>query len=149
MANHENHSFRAAWEGDADKIQEMTLGQWGPETNKPPLQIAIVDTNGFSPFAIAALRHHRSVAKLILTIADAQYEGSEHVQHRQYTMPGSYSDEDSDDDEDELSISSKLVNEKFTIDDITALPKSVASKVSGKHQTPKARDFFRLNCDSI
>lgn len=137
MADQEDHSYRAAWEGNAERIQELTLTPWGPEKNNPPLQIAIADTSGFSPFAIAAIRHHKNVAKLILTIADAQHERTENIQRRQYTMLGDYLDEYSDDDEDDLDISSRLINEKVTVDDITALPTSVASKVSGKNRIGK------------
>ena len=143
MSNQENYSYRAAWDGDTEKIQELTMTPWGPEKNNPPLQVAIADTNGFSPFAIAALRHHTNVARLILTIADAQHERTENVQRRQYTMHRGSSDEHSDDDEDELGIFSNVVNERFTIDDITALPKSVASKVSGKYR-PCKEDLYSL-----
>lgn len=136
MANQKN-SYRAAWEGNVEKIQELTLTPWGPEKKNSPLQIAIADSNGFSPFAIAALRNHTNVAKLILTIADAQHERTENIQRRQYTMLEDYSDEYSDADEDELGISSNLINESFTVDDIGALPKSVASKVSGKYRSTK------------
>lgn len=127
-------SFQAAWDGNADKIRELTLASWGPEGKSTPLQIAVQDNRGFSPFALALFRHHMDVAQLILNITAAQFKSSdEDSQRRRYTMiQEEYSDENSDDEGSELGLTSQLVDEIFTIDDITALPKSVASKVSGK-----------------
>lgn len=127
-------SFQAAWEGDANKIRELTLASWGPEGKNSPLQIAVQEKQGFSPFAVALFRNHTDVAKLILTITAAQFKGvDEDSQRRRYTMlEDEYSDENSDDDS-ELAITSKLVDENFTVDDITALPTSVASTISSRY----------------
>ena len=129
--------FEAAWNGDGDKIKELTLAPWGPEGKNCPLQIAVPDTKGFSPFTLAVIRQHLDVADLILTIADAQHvRTDEESQRRQYSMEGFEEDSVSSEGEpvsevDDLNISYRLVSEIFTINDITALPKSVASKVSG------------------
>ena len=93
--------------------------------------VAVRDSKGFTPFALAMYRHHFEVAKIILDIASAQYKGpDEAAPRRRYTVAEEESDASSDTDEDELRISSQIVDENFTFDTIAALRQSVGSRVS-------------------
>lgn len=88
---------------------------------------------GFSPFAIALYRRRIQSAKSIFDIATAQHEPEDHDSQRRRYALNEYedSDDEMDGESDELNISSDLVDDMFTIDNITALPKSVESKISG------------------
>ncbi len=88
---------------------------------------------GFPPFAIALYRRHIQSAKSILDIATAQHEPENNDSQRRRYALNEYedSDDEMDGESDESNISSNLVDEIFTIDNIAALPKSVGSKISG------------------
>ena len=73
--------FEAAWSNDIDTIKSITLGLWETpipteahivptQVNKQnsPLNIAVRDGNGFSPFTIAVPRGHRDLAREIIDI---------------------------------------------------------------------------------
>ena len=76
-------------------------------------------------------RRHFEVAKVILEIADVQFNGEDvDSPRRRYTIEAGESDYSSDED-DKMSITSQIVDETFTIDNIVALRQSVGSKVSG------------------
>ena len=123
--------FEAAWQGDADKIKALTLASWGEGQNSP-LQITVQDKKGFSPFSIAVYRRHTEVARLILEIARAQYKPKDGDTSRRFTMNRHEDgDDEMDSDSDDLDISSDLVDDKFTIDNIAALHQNVGSKISG------------------
>src|SRR3569833_3273243 len=51
---------------------QLTLGAWDDEEKEPPLQIAVTDNNGNSPFSLAFLRGHSHITNAILEIAQAQ-----------------------------------------------------------------------------
>ena len=124
--------FQATWENDIGKVKTLTLAPWG-EGEYPPLQIAIQDMKGFSPFAIALYRGHIQLARSILDIATAQYSSIEHDSPRRRYALNEHDDSDQDtgSQSDDLDITSDLVDDVFTINNIAALPKSVASKISG------------------
>ena len=98
--------------------------------------VAVQDSKGFTPFAIAMYRRHFDVARAILQIANVQFKGSdEGFRRRRYTVADGGSDYDFEGDEDELRISSQIVDETFTFDNVAALKQSVGSQVSGKSST--------------
>ena len=91
------------------------------------------DSKGFTPFHIAVYRRHYGLAKLLLKIANAQFEDPEgNTSRRRYTIVEADSDYSSDTDEDDLGISSQLVDDTFTIDNIAAVRQTVRSRWSGK-----------------
>ncbi|KAL8827871.1 MAG: hypothetical protein Q9170_006840 [Blastenia crenularia] len=127
--------FEAAWEGNDDKVKELTLASWGPKGDKKPLHVTTQDEKGFTPFAIAMCRRHFDTARLILGIADAQFKEPDHSNtKRRYEIAGG-SDDDSeagisaDDDSDDLRLSSQVVDETYTYDNIATLQDSVGSNV--------------------
>lgn len=122
--------FEAAWQGDLHNVKSLTLGEW--EGNRP-LQIAVRDVRGFSPFSLAVLRGHKDVAKVILEIAAVQYQPDEKKEHFRYRIASPDEDEDylsDEDDSERVGIVSELVNEDFTVHDIGALAGTIKSKVS-------------------
>ncbi|KAL8650578.1 MAG: hypothetical protein Q9210_003740 [Variospora velana] len=131
--------FQAAWEGDNVRIRELTLAEWGPQKDRKPLHVAIQDHGGFTPFAIAMIRHHLETAKLLVGIANAQFKGSDDSRsQRRYEIAGGSdydshnSEEDSseEDGSEDLDISSRVVDETYTYDNIADLQNSVGSQVS-------------------
>lgn len=107
-----------------------------PQGADSPLQIAIQDSKGFSPFAIAVGRRHYNLAKVIVDIGNAQYrpadKGTDKVEPRRRYMitHDMESDDEEREDDKDFSIASEPVDETFTIDNIAALTESVGSKVS-------------------
>lgn len=99
--------FEASWTGDLDTIKTLTLSKWGENSDQIPLQMAVKDKAGFSPFSIAILRGHLQAAKSILEIIQAQYKPRESETTETFKM-----------DEDDLEIYSEIIDERFTIDNI-------------------------------
>lgn len=85
---------------------------WGPDNEEAPLQIAVADRNGFSPFSIAVLRGHLSVAKAVLEIVQAQYKPEEQKGHTRYRM------EEESEDGDEPRIYSEIIDDQYTVENI-------------------------------
>jgi ankyrin repeat protein len=131
--------FEAAWNDDLETLKSLTLVPWEHEAGKPlatPLQIAVKDGSGFSPFSIAVLRGHEDLASKIIGIASAQLgDGDERKPRQRWTLnPGDsnaegYSDED-DDDSGVLPIYNELVNDKYTIDNLGQVSEAVKSSVA-------------------
>ena len=121
--------FQAVWEGNITSVKALTLAPWGPTGDNHPLQIAVQDSKGFSPFAIAVYRQHPELAKVIIDIAHAQLQPSEDRKPRQRFVINQDSNSDDDSDDGDLAISSDLVDERFTIDNIADLSQAVGSKV--------------------
>lgn len=101
--------YNAAWNGDLATIKALTLATWGLNNEEAPLQIAVTDRHWFSPFSIAVLRGHLSVAKAILEIVQAQYKPKEQKGQKRYTA---------DYDTDQPRIYSEIVDDQFTVDNI-------------------------------
>ena len=121
--------FEAVWEGNISEIKEITLAPWGHDEKTPPLQIAVSDAFGFSPFVIALYRDYLDVARLIIQIAQAQHQDEDSkLPRRRYRITD---DEYDDGNSDHVAVSSELIDENYTIDNIAALRQTVASKVSG------------------
>lgn len=85
---------------------------WGPDNEEPPLQIAVTDRNGFSPFSIAVLRGYLSVAKAVLEIVQAQYKPTEQKGHTRYGM------EEAGEDGDEPRIYNEIIDDQYTVENI-------------------------------
>ena len=87
---------------------------------------------------------------MILEIADAQLKDQdEQSPRRRYTIAENDSSDASDeDDENELGISSEIVNETFTYDNVAALRQSVGSQVSGKSNVPRDSTYTMLTISS-
>ncbi|KAF7122286.1 hypothetical protein CNMCM5793_000243 [Aspergillus hiratsukae] len=128
--------FEAAWRGDIDTIKSLTLGTWGPDKHRPPLEIATKDQRNFDPFNIAVLRGHLDVAKAIIAIAQVQYKPQDEQENVRYRLRATvsndddYSCEESEEDSDELDIEEQILDEEFTIDNLGEVKTQVESKVS-------------------
>jgi ankyrin repeat protein len=130
--------FEAAWAGNLNRIKDLTLQAWGPEQAQPPLNMAIADSEGNTPFAIAFLRGHHEVAKAILEIVKAQWTPKEEdkVLYKLRTQDDDHDEGDSDDeayshnsDDGEPQMVSKKVDRKFTIDNVGQVSMQVESHV--------------------
>jgi hypothetical protein len=120
--------FEAVWCGDEQLVKDLTLREDGDQA---PLTIAVYDSRGFSPFSLAIGRGRQRLAKLVLEIATVQYEPDhDDKPRRRYVIAsGSDTDSDSEDESRPLKLSSELVDDKFTINDIAQLQTSFGSKV--------------------
>ncbi|KIX03942.1 uncharacterized protein Z518_07495 [Rhinocladiella mackenziei CBS 650.93] len=125
--------FEAAWKGDSDTVRSLCL------SGTCPLQVAVTDLRGFSPFSIATLRGHYDLAKLVVEIATVQYQPGEKSERYHYSLRAErgYDDDSecSDDGEgsekgDHIGVLAQIINETFTVDDVAALADNVKSKVS-------------------
>ncbi|KAI0387323.1 ankyrin [Hypomontagnella monticulosa] len=123
--------FESAWAGDLATIKSLTLASWDAEGQEPPLKMAVSDMKGNNPFSLAFLRGHYEVAKAILEITQAQWTPKDEKEKR-FTMnrdeeyySGEESDEDYDDDEPEVY--EKVINEKFTIENVGQVSMQVKS----------------------
>lgn len=103
--------FNAAWENDLEAIKSLTLGPWQSDdpSAQAPLQVAVTDGNGFSPFSIAVLRGHRELARKIIEICMTQYHKDDGVcsRHRWTTRKTRSDDDDMsvDYDDEEKGVS--------------------------------------------
>lgn len=111
--------------------------------------MAVFDGSSNSPFSLAFFRGHRSVARAILEIVQAQYSPLEESKMR-YRLgrpedADYYSDEDSEaesDDLDETKIHQEIVDDKFTIENVGQVSMKVKSHTL-------AKDFFNTLCPEI
>lgn len=85
---------------------------------------------------------------MLLEIADTQYKPpSKSSELRQYRIAEEDSDCDSQDSEDELAISSRIVDETYTVDNTAGLQRSVGSKHSGKTGCSMAIMLLKTDVD--
>ncbi|KAL8689597.1 MAG: hypothetical protein Q9218_004772, partial [Villophora microphyllina] len=125
--------FEAAWNGKNDEIKELTLAKWGPDGKHKPLQASVQDSKGFTPFALAMYRRHFDTAKLLLGIVDAQFlEPDREKSKRRYVMRQDDNEYDGSTDEDSeaLDISSEVIDDTYTYENVAALQDTVGSSVS-------------------
>ncbi|ETI20598.1 hypothetical protein G647_08636 [Cladophialophora carrionii CBS 160.54] len=125
--------FEAAWHGNVETLKSLCLH------GDRPLHIAVYDLRGFSPFAIAAIRGHYELARVIVEIAKAQYQPDDKSVRYHYRVctneDDSCSDESSDDERsegsDHVRLHAEIVDEAFTVKDVAALEATtVKSRVS-------------------
>ncbi|KAI1612934.1 hypothetical protein EDD36DRAFT_487968 [Exophiala viscosa] len=124
--------FEAAWIGDGETVKSLCM------TGSRPLQVAVTDLRGFSPYAISVLRGHLEVAKLVVQIATIQYLPDEESERYDYTiqLDGS-NDGDLDrgneqglERNSEINVLAQLVDETFTVNDVLAVASSSTSKIT-------------------
>ena len=143
--------FEAAWNGNNEKIKELTLATWGLQGERKPLQVTVQDEKGFTPFSIAMFRRHFDTASLVLGIANAQFKEPENSNTRRRYEIAEGSDYDSEDDGSDddgsegLNLSSQVIDEEYTYDNVASLQDSVGSNISGKNRRP----MFDRHCGSV
>lgn len=126
--------FEAAWKGDKESIKALTTK---PDVNGNVLSMAVQDNMNISPLHIAIWRGDYDIAEMMLEIAHLQYNPSEakdgkrnyYIRDRDpddYDCGSSNSDAGSED----FYVSSDLVNQNFTIDDVANLAQQAGSKTS-------------------
>ncbi|KAJ5138750.1 uncharacterized protein N7515_003598 [Penicillium bovifimosum] len=118
--------FEAAWNGDLQTIQYLTLGMWGPAGDQAPLEIAVTGDHGLSCLSISIMRGHLDVAKSVLDILRQQYMPE---QPRGQTRFELGSDDESDDEEN-LNIVGETIDDTFTHDNVGEVVTKTESKVS-------------------
>lgn len=65
--------FEAVWSNDLKTVENLTLPT--PDKKAPlPLLIAVKNLKGFTPFTLACYRGHAALAKMVLEIANFQYQ---------------------------------------------------------------------------
>ncbi|KIW93355.1 uncharacterized protein Z519_05960 [Cladophialophora bantiana CBS 173.52] len=127
--------FEAAWKGDSETVKSLCL------TGPHPLQVAVMDLRGFSPFSVASFRGHYELAQLIVEIAKIQYQPNTKNQSGRYRYvldtDGHYDtdsensyDSDGTEQDTRVRVVAELVDETFTVDDIAAMADNVKSRVS-------------------
>ncbi|KAK6958209.1 hypothetical protein Daesc_001004 [Daldinia eschscholtzii] len=121
--------MEAAWAGDLPTIKSLTLASWDAEKKEPPLKIAVCDAKQNNPFSLAFMRGHYEVAKAVLEIAQAQWAPKE----ENTTLFTMHKDEDedsamSDSDDDEPGIYEKIIDDKFTIENVGQVSMQVKSE---------------------
>lgn len=103
--------------------------------------MSVLDRSQLSPFAIAVIRGHLGLAKVILEIADAQHlPTSQAPKRRKYEIVIDAEDSDVDSDDEVSSTRSgrdhgigvrfDLVDEQHTIDDIRDVANTIKSTIS-------------------
>lgn len=121
-------------------MKALTLGSWkSPDGfENPPLTVAIRDGDGFSPFSLAALHGNYSLARAIAEICLAQYQPTEDTpgRRKRWTIyeESSYEDSDLDDSDSDagsggLNIYSTIVDENFTVENVTEISSVVKSHI--------------------
>ncbi|KAI0970115.1 ankyrin repeat protein [Xylaria arbuscula] len=125
--------FEAAWTSDIETIKSLTLSPWGTLEKEPPLQIAVSDLEGNTPFSLALLKGHLETAKAVLEIIQAQWSQTEEEKARfKMSKPEdeeSYDESGPEDSGDEPEIFKEIFNDQFTIDNIGQVSMQVKSHV--------------------
>lgn len=141
--------FEAAFAGDIEKVKALCLTS---DDSVRALQVTVYDDNGFDPFNVAVLKGHYALAGIVLDIAAAQYEDKKETTRMQYSLQPYTSDDvencdtaSSDTDDDERpKFYARLVDDKFTVDDIAAISKDVKSDVRPAHLLRRTCEFWRV-----
>ncbi|KAK6436527.1 hypothetical protein LTR95_007279 [Oleoguttula sp. CCFEE 5521] len=131
--------YEAAWTSDVARLKQLCLVSWTDNKGEqqPPLKVAVTDTLQLSPFAIAVMHGDLDLAKLIMEIAEAQYVLPGSDQQRHYRLNGGdddgESDEDASDDEtsdeNEPALTSDVVDDTFTIENVGEISMQVKSHI--------------------
>ncbi|CAI7645132.1 unnamed protein product [Penicillium glandicola] len=126
--------FEAAWNADIDTIKILTLGMWGSLNDQAPLEIAVTDKQGLSALSISIMRGHFAVTKAILQILHVQHKVKEPRGRKHFEIDvDECADEccdDSDEDNDDLNITSHIVDDTFTHENIGQVTSQVESNTS-------------------
>ncbi|KAK4541342.1 hypothetical protein LTR36_008100 [Oleoguttula mirabilis] len=122
--------FEACWVGDAATVKRFTLTAWKSSegSDRLPLQVAVQDQHGMSPFAIAVAHDNFEMASMIVSIAQAQHVPTATSKERRYRLGrGGSEDEGSDED---VAIHSEVVDDQFTIECIGEASLQVKSPIA-------------------
>ncbi|KAI0111527.1 ankyrin [Daldinia grandis] len=122
--------FEAAWTGDLPTIKSLTLAPWDGEKQEPPLKIAVSDVKFNNPFSLAFIRGHYEVAKAILEIAQAQWAPKDEKTMRFIMNKDEDEDSAESDSGDEPEIYEKIIDDKFTIENIGQISMQVKSQTT-------------------
>jgi hypothetical protein len=145
--------FEAAWNGDLDTIESLTLAMWGPAKDQLPLQMSRSDALGLTCLEISVKRRHLRVAKAILGIIRVQYKVKEPEARQHFEMDIDTDGESSDDEG--INIVGHTVDEQFTYENVGEVASKVESDVSPRaallglfrprlfleEETPNKEDF--------
>ena len=138
--------FQAAWEGDLATVKSLSLGSW--EEGQEPLQVAVRDHQGFSPFSLAMMQGHLDLAKNIISIAAAQYQPRHKEDRRMFTLDPSRMEVDSSDDGvDPLSLVEELVDKTYTMKEVGGLAETIRCKTSPLELLKWEAGYWRAFCD--
>jgi ankyrin repeat protein len=127
--------FDSVWQGDVKAIKELTMLPWTDAKGDqcPPLRIHVFDRCNASPLSIAVLNGRLDVAKLIMTIAEAQYAPPPPPSARQYHIDNDLDSEGDENDNDsvdsEVRIASEAIDDQLTIEDIGMVSLFVKTEV--------------------
>jgi ankyrin repeat protein len=130
--------FEAVWKGDVKTIKELTLLSWTDTKGetREPLQIAVYDNQKHSPLSIAVFSGNLDLAKMVMSIAAAQYTPPEPPKAHQYRVATDCDSDaeggDSGDDDGastDLPITSEVIDDNMTIEDIGEVSLSVKSNI--------------------
>ncbi|KAL4780690.1 ankyrin repeat-containing domain protein [Aspergillus varians] len=129
--------FEAAWTGDVETIKSLTLSTWGPNNERPPLEIGAADQHNYTAFTVAVLRGQLEAAKAILAICIAQHKPDERQKNTRYRMMPDHSDSDeesnaSDADSEEIQLDTHVIDAQFTIENVGEARMQVESQISPK-----------------
>ena len=138
--------MEAAWSGNLDCIESLTLQAWGDNKDQPPLRMAVAGgPKACTPFSLAFLNGHYEVAKAILEIVKAQWSPKEgdKVRYRMNLLNENDDNRDYGDDDDASvdGIVSEKADKKFTIENIGQVSMQVAS-----HTKPLSVICERARC---
>lgn len=123
--------FEAAWNGDIKTIKALTLAMWGSSQDQLPLEIAVEDDIDNSCLSIAILRGHLSTAEAIIPILRAQYKKKEPQGQVRFEMDIDADESDAEPlDDKEINITSHIVDDQFTHENVGEVVTRVESQVS-------------------
>lgn len=139
--------FEAAFTGDVATVKDLCLTS---NETLQPLEISVSDHNGFNCYNLAMLRGHYELARVVLDIAAAQYEDKKETKRLQYSLQPFYEEDDDGSepekdstDNDHPKLYKQLVDDKFTIEDVSALAQNVRSTVKPLQMLNRKCELWR------
>jgi ankyrin repeat protein len=130
--------FESAWKGDVKTIKQLTMVPWTDINGekRPPLQIAVQDHQNHSPLSIAVFSGNLDLATTIMAIAAAQYTPPDppkaqryHIATNSESEEGPHDIEGDDGASTDIPITSEVVDDNLTIENIGETSLSVKSNV--------------------
>ncbi|KAK5111614.1 hypothetical protein LTR85_011792 [Meristemomyces frigidus] len=125
--------FEASWAGDATTVKELTWTPWkaSEDSDRPPLQVAVQDAHGMSPFAIAIMHGNIELASIILRIAEVQHAPPDTpLKQRRYRIDFNVPNPEDDGSDEDIPIHSEVTDDQFTVENIGEISTQVKSQVS-------------------
>ncbi|KAL5531740.1 hypothetical protein ACEPAG_4617 [Sanghuangporus baumii] len=83
--------YEACWTGDNARIQELCLPRRSNKSDKPPLRITVMteeerSKDGYTPLSVAIIARKWDTARVILSIAEAQYKPKDEITNKQINI---------------------------------------------------------------